>query len=150
MPYSVLVLCTGNSCRSIMLEALLNHYGQGRVRAFSAGSKPTGAVHPLSLATLAKHGIHPEAPSSKSWDVFTATPLDLVITVCDNAAGEACPVFFSASGKAPRKAHWGVPDPAHGTQADFDAVFTTLKRRVEAFLAAPDLTTADIHAIGTL
>jgi arsenate reductase len=144
----ILILCTGNSCRSIMLEAILNHYGAGKVQAFSAGSKPTGEVHPESLATLARHGIIPKNPHSKSWDAFASTTFDVVITVCDNAAGESCPVFLGA----PLKAHWGVPDPAHGTTADFKAVFHTLKKRADALLALPhqNITSPTLAAIGTL
>lgn len=156
--YAILVLCTGNSCRSIMAEAIFNHLGAGRVQAYSAGSQPTGAVHPQSLATLERYGISTEGYRSKSWDDFAETPLNLVITVCDNAAGETCPVFFGA----PLKAHWGAPDPAHaqGTEAEihaeFDHVFSLLKRRIEAFLALPfermdtaDLTT-ELQRIGQL
>lgn len=156
--YSILVLCTGNSCRSIMAEAIFNHLGAGRVRAYSAGSQPTGAVHPQSLATLERHGIPAAGYRSKSWDEFSETPLNLVITVCDNAAGETCPIFFGA----PLKAHWGAPDPAHaqGTEAEihteFDRVFLLLKQRIEAFLALPfeemdkvDLTT-ELQRIGQL
>lgn len=137
--YSILVLCTGNSCRSIMAEALLNHHGKGRVQAYSAGSNPTGAVHPQSLATLQRHGIRTDGYHSKSWDTFAETPLDLVITVCDNAAGETCPVFFGA----PLKTHWGAPDPAHATGSDaeiaaeFDRVFALLECRVTTFLSLP-------------
>lgn len=137
--YSILVLCTGNSCRSIMAEALFNHLGKGRVQAFSAGSNPTGEVHPQSIATLQRHGIATAGYHSKSWDAFHDTPLNLVITVCDNAAGETCPVFFGA----PLKAHWGAPDPAHyeGTEeeihAEFNRVYGILERRIAAFLALP-------------
>jgi arsenate reductase (thioredoxin) len=156
--YSILVLCTGNSCRSIMAEALFNHAGASRVQAYSAGSQPTGAVHPQSLATLERHGIASAGYHSKSWDAFTQTPLDLVITVCDNAAGETCPVFYGA----PLKAHWGVPDPAHfqGTEAEiraeFDRVFSLLQKRVEALLALPFETmdkaalTTELQRIGLL
>lgn len=126
----ILVLCTGNSCRSIMLEGILNHYGRGKVQAFSAGSQPTGAVHPESLTTLARHGITLRNPRSKSWDEFASTAFDLLITVCDNAAVESCPVFLGA----PKKLHWGVPDPAHGSMADFEAVFQTLKQQALSFL----------------
>jgi arsenate reductase (thioredoxin) len=138
-PLKILVLCTGNSCRSIMGEALLNHLGQGRLTAFSAGSKPTGQVHPKSLALLQSKGISTAGFRSKSWDEFADTPVDVVITVCDNAAGEACPVFFGA----PVKAHWGVPDPAHATGNDaeimsaFDSAYKTLEARVKAFLRLP-------------
>ncbi len=135
----VLVLCTGNSCRSVMAEGLLNHYGSGRIQAFSAGSFPTGNVHPMSLTTLKAHGMKAEGYRSKSWDEFTWQPMDVVITVCDNAAGETCPLFLGA----PVKAHWGVPDPAHyeGTaaevEAEFTRVFAMLERRVRALVALP-------------
>ena len=134
-----LVLCTGNSCRSVMAEGLLNHYGKDKVLAFSAGSIPTGNVHPMSLATLKRHGMSDQGYRSKSWDEFKDQPIDILITVCDNAAGEVCPIFFGKS----MKAHWGVPDPAHyqGTpaeiEAEFNRIFTMLEKRVKAFLRLP-------------
>jgi arsenate reductase len=137
---NVLFLCTGNSCRSIMAEGLLNHYGKGKFRAFSAGSFPTGKVHPMSLEMLKRHGMSAFGYESKSWDVFkNLHELDIVITVCDNAAGEVCPIFPGA----PVKAHWGAPDPAHfeGTpeavESEFDRVFAILERRVKALVALP-------------
>lgn len=135
----VLFLCTGNSCRSIMAEALLNHHGKGMFEAFSAGSQPTGTVHPMSLATLKAHKITDDNYRSKSWDEFATQQIDIVITVCDNAAGEACPVFFGA----PVKAHWGTPDPAHfqGTTAEkegeFIRVYAILERRIKSLIALP-------------
>jgi arsenate reductase (thioredoxin) len=135
----VLFLCTGNSCRSIMAEALLNHFGAHRFIAFSAGSFPTGSVHPLSLKTLSARRIGTAGYRSKSWDEFTGQPIDIVITVCDAAAGESCPIF---PGK-PLKAHWGVPDPAkfHGTEADtlaeFSRVCDTLEKRIKALSNLP-------------
>lgn len=135
----VLVLCTGNSCRSVMAEGLLNHHGKDKILAFSAGSFPTGTVHPLSLATLKRHGINDQGYRSKSWDEFKDQPIDILITVCDNAAGEVCPIF---PGK-PVKTHWGVSDPAHakGTQGEIDSIFSSvfliLERRVKAFLRLP-------------
>lgn len=135
----ILILCTGNSCRSIMAEALLNHHGAGRIEAVSAGSFPTGHVHPMSLAMLKAHGIPAEDYHSKSWNMFASTKLDAVITVCDNAAGESCPVFPGA----PVKAHWGVPDPAHAhgaeaeVEAEFNRVFIRLEKRVMALLQLP-------------
>ncbi|TAL31001.1 MAG: arsenate reductase ArsC [Alphaproteobacteria bacterium] len=135
----ILILCTGNSCRSIIAEALFNYLGQGRVIALSAGSKPTGQVHPRSLALLKSKGMSTAHLRSKSWDEFVLTPLDIVITVCDSAAGEACPVFTGA----PVKAHWGLPDPAHarGTEAEinaaFESVYKTLEARIKAFLKLP-------------
>lgn len=133
-PTKVLVLCTGNSCRSIMAEALINHMGKGRYQACSAGSHPTGEVHPRSLATLQRHGIDPGQPHSKSWDDMTNTAFDLIITVCDQAAGELCPIFPGQ----PKKLHWSIPDPAKatGTEADiqaaFEQAFFLLKERIEA------------------
>jgi arsenate reductase len=135
----ILVLCTGNSCRSVMAEGLLNHYGKDKILAFSAGSFPTGNVHPMSLATLKRHDMSDKGYRSKSWDEFIDQPIDILITVCDNAAGEVCPIF---PGK-PIKTHWGVPDPAHyqGTpaeiEAEFDRIFTMLEKRVKAFLRLP-------------
>lgn len=138
-PFNVLVLCTGNSARSILGEALFNHLGQGRVRAFSAGSKPKGVPHPGALRLLARRSIDTTLFRSKSWDEFSgpdAPPIDLAITVCGNAAGELCPVFIGS----PLKAHWGLPDPADatGSEADVDAAFEEtwrlLEMRVRAFL----------------
>ena len=139
-PFTVLVLCTGNSARSILGEALFNHLGQGRVQAFSAGSKPKGAAHPGALRLLSRRGIDTTAFRSKSWDEFSgpdAPRIDLAITVCGNAAGEACPVFLGS----PLKAHWGLPDPADvtGSEAEVDAAFEEtwrlLEMRVRAFLS---------------
>ncbi len=139
-PFTVLVLCTGNSARSILGEALFNHLGGDAVCAFSAGSKPKGVPHPGALRLLARRGIDTRPLRSKSWDEFTdagGPPIDLAITVCGNAAGEACPVFFGS----PLRAHWGLPDPADvtGTEAEVDAAFEEtwrlLEMRVRAFLA---------------
>ncbi len=137
---NVLVLCTGNSARSILAEAYLNHAGQGRIRAFSAGSRPGGRVNPLALELLEKKGIRAEGARSKSWDEFAAPGaprMDLVVTVCDSAAGETCPVWPGA----PAREHWGVDDPAavEGTDAEkraaFDKAFRELKAKIDAFLA---------------
>lgn len=135
----VLFLCTGNSCRSIMAEALLNHLAGDRFDAVSAGSQPSGFVHPGSLATLARHGIPAGAtPASKSWDAFTDTAFDVIVTVCDSAAAEACPIF---PGKA-HKLHWSTPDPAHATgtpaeiEAAFDTAFHMLRKNIETLIAA--------------
>ncbi|MFN7114137.1 MAG: arsenate reductase ArsC [Alphaproteobacteria bacterium] len=140
-PLNVLFLCTGNSCRSVMAEALLNHLGQGRFTAHSAGSQPTGKVHAGALATLARHGISAGTPQSKSWDVFAKTPLDIVVTVCDSAAAESCPLFISAAGTQPQKLHWSTPDPAHVSGSPdqiveaFDTAFFMLKDRIETLIA---------------
>jgi len=135
----VLFLCTGNSCRSIMAEALLAHYGGDGFLANSAGSFPTGKVHPLSLDTLKARGISTQGFRSKSWDEFSGQRIDIVITVCDAAAGEACPLFPGT----PIKAHWGVEDPAKfsGTPeeacAEFARACDILERRVRAMTRLP-------------
>ena len=137
--YSILVLCTGNSCRSILGEALLNHLGEGRVKAYSAGSHPTGRVNPNALAILKEQGLPADGYTSKSWEALEGVPIDIVITVCDQAAGETCPAYL---GKALR-AHWGLPDPAgvSGSEQEVTAAFRAthdaLKRRIERFLALP-------------
>lgn len=138
---NVLFLCTGNSCRSIIAEALFNHLAPSGMRAMSAGSNPTGEIHPRSLALLERKGIATEGYYSKSWDDLPAVP-DIVITVCSNAAGEACPAYL---GKAPRS-HWGVDDPAKaaGSNAEIDAAFENayaiLRKRIETFLGlAPEV-----------
>ncbi len=136
--FNVLFLCTGNSCRSILAEATFNHLAPPGWRAVSAGSKPTGKVHPRSLALLAREGISTEGYHSKSWDELPEVP-DIVVTVCASAAGETCPVYLGPV----LRTHWGVDDPAHatGTDAEIDAAFMrayrTLRARIEAFLALP-------------
>lgn len=141
-PYHALFICTGNSARSILAEGILGGLGKGRFRAFSAGSHPKGEVHPLALATLERLRLPATGYRSKRWDEFVApgAPVfDFIFTVCDNAAGEACPLW---PGK-PVSAHWGVPDPAavEGTEerqrkAFMDAAIA-LRRRIELFLALP-------------
>ena len=138
--YNVLFLCTGNSARSILAEAILNKEGAGRFRAFSAGSFPKGAVHPAALRLLRELGYPIEGLRSKSWDEFavqSAPPLDFIFTVCDNAAGEVCPVW---PGK-PITAHWGIEDPApvegDGQGAAFRNAYHALQRRIGLFLALP-------------
>ncbi len=133
---NVLVLCTGNSCRSIMAEALINDLARGRYRAWSAGSFPAGYVHQKSIETLQRYGIDPGQPRSKSWDEFAAQSFDLVITVCDQAAGETCPLFPGS----PKKLHWSTPDPAKATGSDseidaaFGKAFFILKTRIEELM----------------
>jgi arsenate reductase len=139
----VLFLCTGNSCRSVLAEATFNHLAPAGWRAMSAGSHPTGQVHPRSLALLAREGISTAGVHSKSWDNLTATP-DIVVTVCASAAGETCPAYLGPV----LRTHWGVDDPAHatGTDAEIDATFErayrVLRARIEAFLALPLATLA--------
>ena len=160
-PYSVLFLCTGNSARSIMAEAMLNHYGGGRFVARSAGSHPTGRVNPLALETLERLQVPARGARSKSWDELAAPgapPLDLVITVCSNAAGEACPVW---PGK-PLRAHWGIDDPAavegsdEAKRAAFLEAAAILRRRVQHLVALPvtlldaRALQAELREIGTL
>jgi arsenate reductase len=135
----VLILCTGNSCRSVLGEALINHLGGDRFQAFSAGSHPTGKVNANALATLARHGISTEGFSSQSWDEFDDKDIDIAITVCDSAAGEVCPVYLNSVVRA----HWGLPDPAHVTgspeviEAAFEATYAALEKRIHQLLALP-------------
>ena len=135
---NILFLCTGNSCRSILAEATFNHLTQSGWRAMSAGSQPTGEVHPRSLALLSRAGLATEGLHSKSWDALPLTP-DIVITVCASAAGESCPAYLGPA----LRAHWGVADPAKATGTDeeieaaFVAAYRTLRRRIEALLALP-------------
>jgi len=135
----VLILCTGNSCRSVLGEALINQLGGDRFQAFSAGSHPTGKVNANALATLARHGISTEGFSSQSWDEFDDKDIDIAITVCDSAAGEVCPVYLNNVVRA----HWGLPDPAHVTgsleviEAAFEATYAALEKRIHQLLALP-------------
>jgi protein-tyrosine-phosphatase len=138
----VLFLCTGNSARSIMAEAILNVLGKGRFKAFSAGSNPSGHVQPMAKELAEAIGFDTSNVRSKNWDEFAvegAPEMDIVITVCDNAAGESCPVWLGH----PALAHWGVPDPvaASGDEESrrraYTAAFATLRRRIELLLALP-------------
>ena len=140
--FNVLFLCTGNSARSILAEAILAKAGRGRFRAFSAGSHPAGKVNPYAIELLRQHDLLLADLRSKSWDEFAAPgapKLDFVFTVCDNAAGEVCPIWPGQ----PMTAHWGVPDPAavEGTPeeiaAAFREAFVTLDRRISLFLCLP-------------
>ena len=156
-PINVLILCTGNSARSILGEALFNHLGQGRVRAFSAGSKPSGTVNMLALETLEKHGVAlPSEIRSKSWDEFAAPDapkIDYIFTVCASAAGETCPIWPGH----PTTAHWGIDDPAHvepmeARRAAFEVAYLALEKRIKAFLALDleAMTRQDIAAAARL
>lgn len=157
--YNVLFLCTGNSARSIMAEKLLEHWGKGKFKSYSAGSHPNGKVNPFAIATLKKLNLSTEGLRSKSWDEFAvlgAPHLDFVFTVCDNAAGEACPYWPGQ----PMTAHWGVEDPAavDGTDAvklaAFGKIANALQNRIKLFTAIPLHTLdsmkikAEIEAIG--
>lgn len=136
--FNALFLCTGNSARSQMAEALLNHLGKGRFHAYSAGSRPAAAVQPLAAQLIAELGHDVSGLRPKSWDEFAhpdATQMDFIITVCDNAAGEACPVWIGH----PALAHWGVADPARSPDdpKGFKDAWVTLRRRIELLLALP-------------
>lgn len=140
--YNVLFLCTGNSARSILAESILSKEGEGRFRAYSAGSHPKGEVHPLALKTLAALGYPENGFRSKSWDEFAvegAPAFDFIFTVCDNAAGETCPVWIGH----PMTAHWGVEDPAavEGPEFEKERAFSQaarfLKNRIMAFVSLP-------------
>jgi arsenate reductase (thioredoxin) len=154
---NILVLCTGNSCRSILGEALINHLGAGRFHALSAGSHPTGQVNAHALATLARHGLPTEGYISQSWDDFEDKQIDIMISVCDSAAGEACPLYLGTA----IRGHWGLPDPAHASgspehiEAAFEATYAALEKRICKLLALPleRLTrselSAELNKIGT-
>lgn len=139
-PFNVLILCTGNSARSILAEAILARLGGERFRAHSAGSQPAGRVNPLALALLEGKGFDTTTFHSKSWDAFEhAPPMDLVITVCDSAANESCPIWPGR----PLTVHWGIPDPAAASgdeatrRAAFDEAWQTLYARLEQLVALP-------------
>ena len=152
-PINVLVLCTGNSARSILGEALFNHLGKGRVCAFSAGSQPSGKVNPVALETLEKHSVPlPTDVRSKSWDEFAAPgapQIDYIFTVCASAAGETCPIWPGH----PTTAHWGIADPAHvepmeARRVAFEVAYQALEKRIKAFLAL-DLATMSTKDVAT-
>lgn len=141
-PYNVLFLCTGNTARSVLAEGILRQDGAGRFNAFSAGSQPKGVVNPFATKTLAAHGYPAEDYRSKSWDEFAAKDaprMDFVFTVCDSAAGEACPLWPGQ----PVTAHWGIEDPSAVEGADwekeaaFELAFRHMHNRISAFLALP-------------
>lgn len=156
---NILFLCTGNSCRSILGEATFNHLAPKDWRAYSAGSRPTGTIHPRSLALLEQEGISTKGYYSKSWNDLPVTP-DIVISVCGNAANETCPAYLGSV----LRSHWGVEDPAHveGTEKEINAAFMTayhvLRHRIEHFLASPlgelkndrDRLKAELDRIGLL
>jgi len=151
--YNVLFLCTGNSARSILGEVLLNQLGAGRFRGFSAGSRPKGAVHPLAIDVLNRNGLPTGGLRSKSWDEFAsadAPVMDFVFTVCDNAAGEACPIWPGQ----PMTAHWGIEDPAaidgpdFEKRAAFNNAFRFMRNRIAAFVSLP-LASIDRMSLGT-
>ena len=136
---NILVVCTGNSCRSVLGEALLNHLAHGRVAAFSAGSHPIGKVNSDALATLQRHGLATEGYTSQSWHEFAEQTIDIVITVCDNADGEVCPSYLNSS----TRGHWGLNDPSHveGSEGEmiaaFEHTYHTLEIRIQKLLALP-------------
>ncbi len=151
-PYNVLFLCTGNSARSILAEAILNKHGRGRFKAYSAGSHPNGTVNPYAIDLLQRVDMPTGGLRSKPWDEFatpSAPPLDFVFTVCDNAAGEVCPVWPGQ----PMTAHWGLPDPAAVAGSDpektnaFRDAFRALERRISLFTSLP-ISSLDKMALG--
>ena len=157
--WNVLVLCTGNSARSIMGEALINVLGQGRFKAYSAGSQPMGRVNPFAIEQAQTIGYDTSTVRSKSWDEFSqpdAVPMDIVITVCDSAAGESCPLWRGS----PIKVHWGFADPSHidgsddDKRAAFAITFAQIRKKVEALMQLPidqlttEQLTTELQAIG--
>lgn len=146
----ILYICTHNRCRSILSEAITNHLAKGKLKAFSAGSQPVGQVHPLSLKYLAEKGISIEGLKSQSWDDFAVEQPDIVVTVCDSAASETCPVWIGDTVKV----HWSLPDPSklQGSEAEvrdaFYAVMKTIEQRLQKLLALEleSLTKADLQA----
>jgi arsenate reductase len=136
---NILVICTGNSCRSIISEALFNKMGNNRIKAFSAGSQPLGRLNTGAIALLERHGLATEGLASKSWDAFENQAIDVVITVCDNAAGEICPAYLQSTPKA----HWGLSDPGHVKGSDdevksaFEATYHAVEQRINKMLELP-------------
>ncbi len=150
-PFNVLVLCTGNSARSILAESLFNAIGAGRIAAYSAGSKPQGTPHPEALKVLAANGHETGSARSKNWNEFAkddSPKMDLIVTVCDNAAAESCPVWPGH----PASVHWGLPDPAaatgdaHKVRQAFESTYRELHRRISEFVKLPfeELDAADL------
>ncbi|CAE6908173.1 MULTISPECIES: arsenate reductase ArsC [Pseudomonas] len=135
----VIFMCTANSCRSVLCEAMFNHIAPAGMQAFSTGSQPKGQIHPMSLKTLEKAGISTQGLYSKGNEALADLQPDFVITVCDNAAGEACPIYFGSA----HKAHWGLADPSDCDESEaqmvaaFDATLVQIRRRLEAFMALP-------------
>lgn len=152
LPINILFLCTGNSCRSIIAEALANHLGAGRLRAYSAGSFPTGKVNENAIAVLERHAVPLPPLNSQSWDDYEGEPVDVVITVCDAAAGEACPVWLGEA----LKGHWGVADPADATGSAediaraFDTTYMEMHARIDALLALPLATCTAAELVAAL
>ena len=141
---NILVLCTGNSARSILLESILNQDSGGRVRAYSAGSTPSGRVHPQSMTLLSELGYPTDGLSSQSWDVYAtddAPEMDIVITVCDGAAAETCPLWPRTGPNPPLQVHWGIPDPAAAAEPDwqdaFQTAYDTLANKAKALMDIP-------------
>lgn len=151
MSIGVLVLCTGNSCRSILAEVLFREMGRGRISAYSAGSDPTGTVNPGAIAKLAEEGLPIEGLASKSWNEFSgpeAAVIDIVVTVCDSAANESCPLWPGE----PITVHWGIPDPTHAADSDaaFERTFRQLQTRIERTLALPIETLSSVELLRQL
>lgn len=147
---NILVICTGNSCRSIIGEALFNHFGQGRIQAFSAGSKAKGRVNSQAIALLKRHGVDTEGLFSKSWDSLNTQRFDIMISVCDRAAGETCPSYLSSS----LKVHWGIIELSHVKGGDaavftaFEETYQVFRQRITKILALPlhEISTEDLQA----
>jgi len=152
---NVIVICTGNSCRSVLGEALFNHLGAGRIQAFSAGSHPKGKIKPAALATLQRHGLITQKLKSQSWNEFADQPMDIVITVCDNAAGESCPVYLNNA----IKVHWGLAEPSNiqGSEdemvAAIEQTYRILEQRINKALSlslesmSPEQLSTELNAL---